>query len=120
MKQGQSHKLVSRTNLYQCNSLPLSVLLEDTAHYASLLLASAEGFGLQPRDLLALWAKKDLIMLVWPILDHFWCPVVTLVTFISTLSNFLNLKRMTPPPKKKYPLKTLKIQHLSKKIPKFW
>ena len=27
-----------------------------------------------------LWAKrKELIMLFWPILDHFWCSVVTLI-----------------------------------------
>ena len=64
------------------------MLVEDTAHYAGLLLAPAEGFDLWPRAFLALWAKKDLILLCWPILGHLWCPVVTLVTFSSNLSNF--------------------------------
>ena len=27
-------------------------------------------------------------MLFWPILGHFWCPVVTSVSFSSNLSNF--------------------------------
>ena len=29
-------------------------------------------------------------MLFWPILSPFWCPVVTVVTFSSDLSNFKN------------------------------
>ena len=29
--------------------------------------------------------QKKLIMLFWPILDHFWCSVVTLVNFSITL-----------------------------------
>ena len=62
--------------------------LEDTARYAGLLLAPAEGFGLRPRLFFALRAKKKLIMLFWPIFCNFWCPVVTLVTFSSNLSNF--------------------------------
>ena len=36
----------------------------------------------------ALLAKKELIMLFWPIFGNFWCPVVTLVTFSSNLGNF--------------------------------
>ena len=32
--------------------------------------------------------KKKLIMLFWPILGHFCCSVVTLVTFSSNLSTF--------------------------------
>ena len=31
--------------------------------------------------------KKRLIMLFWPILSHFWCPVVTLVNFSGYLGN---------------------------------
>ena len=62
----------------------LSLKLEDTARYAGLLLAPAEGFG---RGLF-LPGKKKLIMRFWPILGHFWCPVVTLVTFSSNSSNF--------------------------------
>ena len=46
--------------------------LEDTARYAGLILAPAEGFGLWPRlFFFALWAKKELIMLLWPIFDNF-------------------------------------------------
>ena len=59
--------------------------LEDTARYAGLLLAPAEGFG---RGFFALRAKNELFMLFWPILGDFWCPVVTVVTFSSNLSNF--------------------------------
>ena len=55
----------------------LTVGLEDTARYTGLLLAPAEGFG-----------RRQVIMLFWPIFDNFWCPVVTLVTFSSNLSNF--------------------------------
>ena len=45
--------------------------LEDTARYAGLLLAPAEGFG---RGIFPPLGKKKLIMLFWPILGHFWCP----------------------------------------------
>ena len=63
--------------------------LEDTARYAGLLLAPAEGFGLCPRLFLPFRQKKELIML-------FWCPVVTLVTFSSNLRNFeRNAKKPT-------------------------
>ena len=36
--------------------------LEDTARYAGLLLAPAEGFGLWPRPFLPFGQKKELIM----------------------------------------------------------
>ena len=57
--------------------------------------------GLQPsaEAFFALRAKKKLIMLFWPIFGIFWCPVVTLVTFSSNLSNF-----------ERNPKKTKKIQ----------
>ena len=55
----------------------VSKILEDTARYAGLGLAPAEGFVLRLRDFFALWAKKDHIMLFWPILGHFWNPLVT-------------------------------------------
>ena len=35
----------------------------------------------------ALWAKKELFMLFWPIFGNFWCPVVTMVTFSSNHGN---------------------------------
>ena len=63
----------------------LRAKLEDTAHYAGLLLAPAEGFG---RGFCSLWAKKEHIMLFWRIFGNVWCPVVTWVTFSSNLSNF--------------------------------
>ena len=54
-------------------------ILEETARYAGLLLAPA------------------LIMLLWPILAHFWCPVVTLVTFNI---NSEIIQKIPLPPKK--------------------
>ena len=54
----------------------LKKILEDTARYVGLLLAPAEGFGLRPRAVFALWAKKGLIMLFWHIFGNFLFPVV--------------------------------------------
>ena len=62
------------------------------AYFQLLRRASAFGRGLH----FALRAKTGLIMLFWPILGHFWCPVVTLITFSSNLMQyifFLNLKK---------------------------
>ena len=59
------------------------------ARYAGLLLAPAEGFGLQTRFFFALWAKKELFMMSWRLLwcfGDFWCRVVTVVTFSSNIS----------------------------------
>ena len=53
-------------------------MLEGMAHYADQHLAPADGFG---RGLF-------VIMLFLPILGHFWCSLVTLVTFSSELDNF--------------------------------
>ena len=61
------------------------MLLEDTARYAGLILAPAEGIG---RRFFCPLGKKDIIMLFWPIFGNFWCPVVTFVTFSSNSSNF--------------------------------
>ena len=65
--------------------------------------------GLQPsaEALFALWAKKELIILFWPIFGNFWCPVVTLVTFSSNLRNF-----------ERNPKKPIKIQQKNRKISK--
>ena len=65
-------------------------VLEDTARYAGLLQAPAEGFVLRPWAFFALRAKEELIMLFWPILGQFWCPVVTLLIFSSNTSNLEN------------------------------
>ena len=76
--------------------------------YAGLLLAPAEGFSLWPGACFALWAKKGLICCFGPFLAIFLCPVVTLVTFSSNLSNF-----------EKNPNKPKKIQKNPKKIKNF-
>ena len=59
--------------------LDASCILEGTSHFAGLLLAPAEGFGLQPR----------FFTLIVLILGHFWCSVVTYVTFSSDLNDFI-------------------------------
>ena len=33
-------------------------------------------------------------MLCWPIFGHFWCPVETLVTYSSNLSNFEKIPKI--------------------------
>ena len=75
-------------NVTTHRTVEISIKLEDTSCYAGLLLASAEGFGLQPGAFFALRAKTKLIMLFWPYLGHFLVSssnpgnilVVTLVT----------------------------------------
>ena len=47
-------------------------LLEDTARYAGLLLAPAEGFCLRPRLFLP-FDKKRAFYAVLPIFGNFWC-----------------------------------------------
>ena len=66
---------------------PLATL-EGTPATRALLLAPAEGFGLRTRFLLPFGPKKELFMLFWLTLGHFWSSVVTSVTFSSNLSNF--------------------------------
>ena len=83
----QDNRVFGIMLLEGCKNLLLKSL-EDTARYAGLLLAPAEAFGLRPRAVFALRAKIKLIMLFWPFSVNFWCPVVTLVTFSSGLSNF--------------------------------
>ena len=61
--------------------------LEDTARYAGLLLAPAEGLP-SAEAFFALRTKNEFIMLFGPIFGNFLCPVVTLVTFSSNISNF--------------------------------
>ena len=74
--------------------------LEGAARYAGLLLAPADGFGLQTGLSLALWAQKELFCCFsfFLILGHFWCLVVSSVTFSKNLSNF----KKTPANKKKF------------------
>ena len=88
-------------NITSSNSWLYGVL-EDTARYAGVLLAPAEGFGLRTSLFFAFFrAKKEVIMLFWPFFGNFWCPVVTLVTFSSYISNF-----------ERNPKKTKKIQKI--------
>ena len=58
----------------------LLTVLEDTARYAGLLLAPAEGFGLWPRVFFALRAKKTNYYVLLSNFRKFCFPVVTLVT----------------------------------------
>ena len=61
--------------------LLVSSKLEDTARYAGLLLAPAEGFGLRPRAFFALRTKKRAY---YAALAHFWQFLVS----SSNLGNF--------------------------------
>ena len=61
--------------------------LEDTARYAGLLLAPAEGFGLRPRLFLPFGQKRA----DYAVLAHFWHFLVSssnLGNFCSNLSDF--------------------------------
>ena len=60
----------SAVNTVQCNVVQLFVL-EDTARYAGLLLAPAEGFGLRPRLFLPFGQKKCLLCCFGPFLAFF-------------------------------------------------
>ena len=93
-------------------------LIPVTKRYSPLRgLTSSSSGGLRPsaEAFFALRAKKELIMLFWTIFGNFWCPVVTLVTFSSNISNFeINTKKTkkNPPPKKNS--KFFKIQKFKK------
>ena len=81
---GESHQ---KTSVY-CLTL---FLLINTRRYSPLRgLSSSSCGGLRPtaEAFYALRAKKELFMLFWLTLGHFWCSVVTSVTFSSNLSNF--------------------------------
>ena len=60
----------------QQDSIPVVQILEDTASYAGLLLAPLESFFCRVQ------------YAYYMVLANFWCPLVTLVTFSSNLSNF--------------------------------
>ena len=88
-------RILSRCQIYpetrtksaiKLDKLPHLKVLDDTARYAGLLLAPAEGFGLRSRVFLALRAKKTPY---YAVLAHFWFPVVTMVTFSNNLSTFV-------------------------------
>ena len=68
---------------------PILKLLEGAAHYAGLLLAPAEGFGLWPMPFFCPTGnKKSFHVCFGPNFGNFWWSVVTSVTFSSYLSNF--------------------------------
>ena len=52
-------------------------------------------------------------MLFWPILGHFWCPVLTVVTFSSNLSENIPFFFFNP---KKSERKNTKIQKTKKSL----
>ena len=80
------------TNSYEKHvQVSIKTQLKDKARYAGLLLALAENFD--QRLFLPFGQKKEL-MLFWPILDNFWCPVVTLVTFSINLSTLKRFKKV--------------------------
>ena len=62
--------------------------LKGTARYADLLRGPAEGLDLRRRLFFPFGPKKELSMLFLLILGHFWCSVITSVTFSSNLSDF--------------------------------
>ena len=69
-----------------------NTILEGTTCYAGFLLAPAEGFSLWQRLFCPL-GKKGLFTLFVLTLCHFWCSVVTSVTFSSNLSNFDQIQK---------------------------
>ena len=70
--------------------------------------------GLRPLAQAFFRAKKELIMLFWPIFGIFWCPVVTLVTFSSNHSNIERNRKKPKKSKKKIIQKFQKIQNSKK------
>ena len=58
--------------------------LKNVARYTGLLLAPAKDFGFRQSHFFC-GKKIQLVLLFWPILCHFWCSVLTLLTFSSTL-----------------------------------
>ena len=54
---------------------------------------SCEGLRPSAKAFYALRATKRLIILLWPVSGHFWCSVVTLVTFRSNLNNFKKIQK---------------------------
>ena len=73
--------------------------LHSTKRYG-LLRGPTSSFGLLPpaEAFFAIQAKRELIMMFWPILLHFQCSVVTLVFFGS---NLRTLKRINKRKRKK-------------------
>ena len=77
--------------------------------------------GLRPpaEAFFALRAKKGLFMLFLPNLGHFWCSVVTSVTFSSNFSNFEKSKKNPQKSKSfKKPKKSIKNLKKSGKLQK--
>ena len=65
---GEHHGGGEKGHLEECFQLKI---LEDTARYAGLLLAPAEGFGLRPRLFLPFGQKKSLLCCFGPFLAIF-------------------------------------------------
>ena len=73
--------------------------LEDTARYAGLLLAPAEGFG--RGFFLPFGQKKIFLCCFCPFFGDFWCPVVAMESFSSNLRNFERNKKKNTKKKSK-------------------
>ena len=67
-------RFILKHNIFTFNSE-----LEDTARYAGLLLAPAFGRGF--------FCPSGKKRAFYAVLAHFWCPVVTMVTFSGNISN---------------------------------
>ena len=94
------------------------IIITITRRYGQLRGPTSSSCGeLRPlaKAFFALRAKKELIMLFWPIFGSFWCPVVTLVTFSSTLSNFEGNPKKPKKNPKKIQKKFKKLQKIQKK-----
>ena len=55
--------------------------------------SSCEGLRPLAEGFFALLSKEEISMMFWPIFVIFWCPVVTMVTFSSNISNFTRKKK---------------------------
>ena len=80
--------------------------LEGTARYACFTSSSCGGLQSPAKAIFALLVKTGVFMLFWLTLGHFWCSVVTSVTFSSNLSHLKQIK------------KSKKIQKNPKNIPR--
>ena len=65
--------LMTEITFHMVKSYRFDEILEGAARYAGLLLAPAEGFGLQPMPFFALRAtKRSVYVCFGPNFGHFW------------------------------------------------
>ena len=95
-----------KTSYTNLNILLCTYVLNVTRRYGPLYgPTSSSCGGLWPlaEAFIALRAKKEVIMLFWPIFGIFLCPVLTLVTFSSNINNFERNSKKTLKKKQKNP-----------------